>query len=80
MAFSATLTEGPKSMGPFRVCLGSFSQDNGDTGGAIATPLHTVLFAEATAALNIAVSGGTATITTADPGAAQAGYWMAIGY
>lgn len=80
MAFSATLVEGPKAMGPFRVCLGTFTQGNGDTGGAIATPLHTVLYAEATAALNISVSSGTATVTTADPTGDQAGYWMAIGY
>lgn len=67
-------------MGFMRACFGTFSQGNGDTGGTISTPLHTVVYCECTAATNLAVSGGTVTVTTADPLGAQAGYWQAYGY
>jgi len=80
MSWSATQTEGPKAIGPFRICMGTFSQGNTDTGGDISTSLHTIISCECTAAINLSVSGGTITVTTADPTTDQAGYWTAIGY
>ncbi|TVM31163.1 hypothetical protein [Oceanidesulfovibrio marinus] len=67
-------------MGDMRVHMGSFTQGNGDTGGAIDTGLSEVNHFHAIAALNVAKNGGTVTITTADPTEAQAGDWLAMGY
>lgn len=78
MAFAAAVTK-KDVMGSHRVAMGTFSQGNGDTGGDVVTGLRVVESFQCTAALNISVSGGTVTVTTADPTAAQAGYWMAIG-
>lgn len=67
--------------GDLRCHIGVFSQGNGDTGGAIATGLKRVTFFNISAETkNIAVSGGTVTVTTSDPGAGSAGYWIALGY
>lgn len=78
MAFSASIVK-RNIMGPSRVHYGTFSQGNGDTGGAIVTGLRIVEGFQCTASLNESVSGGTVTVTTADPTGAQAGHWMAIG-
>ena len=78
MAFDSSVTK-RNIMGPSRVHYGTFSQGNTDTGGAISTGLRIVEYFECMAALNVSVSGGDVTVTTADPGGAQAGFWMAIG-
>lgn len=78
MAFSSAITD-RTVMGNKRVNFGTMLQANGDTGGAIVTGLQMVDFFQCTFAKNIAVSGGTATVTTTDPGGAQAGFWMAVG-
>lgn len=78
MAFEYTLSR--TVMGDKRVHYGSWTQGNGDTGGDIVTGLSTVEYFECTAALQTADSSGTVTVTIADPTAAQAGYWKAIGY
>lgn len=78
MAFAATKTKND-IMGSHRIAIGTFSQVSGDTGGAVTTGLRVVEHFEMTGALNLAVSGGVVTVTTADPGAAQAGFWKATG-
>lgn len=78
MAFAST-TNAITVMGNKRVAFGEYTQVSGDTGGAIATGLGALDFFQATAADTVSVSGGTATITTADPLASVTGYWMAIG-
>ena len=67
-------------MGNKRVHMGTFSQTGGDTGGDIDTGLKRIEYAECMAATNLSTSGGTLTVTTANPGGAQAGFWKAIGY
>ena len=63
-----------------RVNFGTFSQASGDTGGAIVTGLDTVEYFNLTAeVVTTSDSSGTVTVTTQNPGAAQAGYWIAIG-
>jgi len=78
MAFAATVTK-RDIMGAHRVVMGTFSQGNGDTGGAVNTGLREIHNFQMTAALNLTVSGGDVTVTTADPTAAQAGFFLAIG-
>jgi hypothetical protein len=79
MAFAMAITK-KDVMGSHRVAMGTFSQASGDTGGAFVTGLRKIEYFESTAALTMSVSGGTATVTTANPGGAQAGFWKAIGY
>lgn len=79
MAFAASITK-KDVIGAHRVHYGTFSQASGDTGGAITTGLRQVVNFQMQAVLNVSVSSGTVTVTTADPGGAQAGYWMAVGY
>lgn len=80
MAFSATVTA-KTVMGNKRVHMGTIAQVSGDTGGAVTTGLRSVdSFTTSIHCTTLSVSGGTVTITTADPGAAQAGYFTAIGY
>jgi len=78
MAFAAT-TEFVTVFGDKKVAVGQFTQASGDTGGAIATGLSNLAFFSASYMTASSDSSGTVTITTADPGAAQTGYWMAIG-
>ncbi len=78
MAFARTIIA-TTVMGDKRVAFGQFTQEDGDTGGAIATGFATVDYFEASYSTNNAESSGTVTITTTDPEADQAGYWMAIG-
>jgi len=78
MSFSASVTT-KTIMGNKRVRMGTFAQGSGDTGGVVATGLRKVEYFEMMAATNVTVSGGNVTVVTADPGAAQAGFFMAIG-
>ena len=79
MAFAATITE-KTIMGNKRVYMGQYTQASGDTGGAITTGLKRIEYFDATGATKVTNASGVVTIVTADPGAAQTGYWMAIGY
>jgi len=65
--------------GTNRVVYGEFSQVSGDTGGVVVTGLYDIKYFELMGALNMSVSGGEVTVTLADPGGAQAGFWMAVG-
>lgn len=78
MAFTATVTKKDVA-GSHRRVMGTFSQTSGDTGGVVNTGLRVVENFQMTGAVNVAVSGGAVTVTTADPGAAQAGFWEAVG-
>lgn len=78
MAFAAT-TKAQTVFGNKRVHYGQFTQASGDTGGAIATGLASIDYFDASYMSASSNSSGTVTITTADPGGAQTGYWMAIG-
>lgn len=78
MAFAKTIGT-PQLFGNKKVVMGQFTQASGDTGGAIATGLATVDYFEASYSTDNADSSGTVTITTADPGDDQTGYWMAMG-
>ena len=78
MAFASTVQFGTV-FGNKRIVVGQFTQASGDTGGAIATGLSLLAYFEASYATASSDSSGTVTITTANPGAAQTGYWMAIG-
>lgn len=78
MAFSATIT-GSTVFGNKRIVYGTYAQGDGDTGGAVDTKLGAIAYFEATAATDISVSGGVATVTTADPGGDVDGFFMAIG-
>jgi hypothetical protein len=60
--------------------MGSFTQGNGDTGGTVNTGLRQVVQFFMTGLKSWSASGGTVTATTLDPGGAQSGCWMAIGY
>ena len=78
MAFAATA--GTVTLfGNRKMAMGGFTQVSSDTGGAIATGLATVDYFDASYMLTTSDSSGTVTITTADPGAAQTGYWIALG-
>lgn len=78
MAFARTV-EAETVFGNKRVVFGQFTQASGDTGGAIATGLSDLAYFEASYSTNNVDASGTVTITTANPGAGQTGYWMAIG-
>jgi len=79
MSFAYAITK-KDVWGSHRVVMGTFSQANTDTGGAIATGLRLVENFDITSEVeNISVSGGEVTVTTEDPGGAQAGFWKAIG-
>jgi hypothetical protein len=78
MAFAFT-TIAETVLGNKRVNYGQFTQGNTDTGGAITTGFSVVDYFEASYATDASDSSGVITITTADPGGAQTGYWMAIG-
>lgn len=78
MAFASTV-KFSTVFGNKRVVCGQFTQGDGDTGGDIATGLSSLDYFEASYSTDSADSSGTVTITTADPTAAQTGYWMAIG-
>ncbi len=66
--------------GDKRATYGTYVQENTDTGGAIVTGLSHVDYFACTWGKSYSVSGGTVTVTTADPGGTVACYWMAIGY
>jgi len=78
MTFAATRTA-DSNMGDKRVCYGTYTQNNADTGGAITTGLSVCEYIGATGMTKVTISGGTATIVTADPGGDQTGYWFAFG-
>lgn len=78
MAFDSAITK-KDIWGSHRVVMGTFSQGNGDTGGAVSTGLRVVENFQMLGAKSVSVSGGVATVVTADPGGAQAGHWLAIG-
>jgi len=78
MAFARTVSS-KTVWGNKRVVLGEFTQGNGDTGGAVDTTLSTVEYFDASYMTNASDSSGTVTITTADPGTSQTGWWIAIG-
>ena len=78
MAFASTVKSNTV-FGNKRVVFGQFTQASGDTGGAIATGLSSLAYFDASYMVASSDSSGTVTITTADPLAAQTGYWMAIG-
>ena len=78
MAFAATKTKND-IMGSHRVVMGTFSQVSGDVGGDIDTGLRVVENFQMTAVTTLTVSGGVVSVVTADPLAAQAGFWTAIG-
>lgn len=79
MAFASSITN-RTVFGNMRVHIGTFTQASGDTGGSITTGLRDVLFFNCMAATNLSESSGVVTVTTANPGTDQAGYWAAIGY
>ena len=78
MAFAAT-TSLVTVFGNKKIAVGEFTQASGDTGGAITTGFSAIAYFEASGSIDNADSSGVVTITTADPTAAQTGYWMAIG-
>ena len=78
MSFAAQKTKQDVA-GSHRVVMGTFSQESGDTGGVVETGLRVVENFQMTAAIDISVNGGSVTVTTADPAAAQAGFWKATG-
>jgi len=78
MAFARTVNF-VSVFGNKRIAVGEYTQGNSDTGGAIDTTFSDISYFEASGSIDNADSSGTVTITTADPGAAQTGYWMAIG-
>ena len=80
MAFSSSITRRPKAMGDMRMSHGTFTQGNGDTGGDIITGMRDCKVCITDVHCTASISGGTVTITTADPGAAQEGQWIAYGY
>lgn len=79
MAFVATLTT-QTVVGNKKLNMGTYTQGNGDTGGAIVTGLKTLEFFSATGATKTVNASGTVTITTADPLGDVSGFWQAIGY
>jgi hypothetical protein len=78
MSFESTITK-KDVMGSHRVAMGTFAQGNGDTGGEVTTGLRQISNFQMLGAKSVAISGGVVTVTTADPGGAQAGHWLAIG-
>lgn len=78
MAFASTI-KASTVFGDRRVNFGQFTQVSGDTGGAINTGLGSIDYFAASYATNSVNASGVVTITTADPGGSQSGYWMAIG-
>jgi len=78
MAFASTI-KSSTVFGNKRVNIGQFTQASGDTGGAVNTGFTAIDFFSASTATALADVSGTVTITTPNPGAAQVGYWMAIG-
>lgn len=80
MAWAQGSTVNRSVFGDKRVTWGTFTQGNTDTGGDIATGLTNIDYFECTWGKSFAVSGGTVTVTTADPGGDVACYWFAIGY
>lgn len=78
MAFASTVID-HTIFGDKRVAFGQFTQASGDTGGAIATGLSSIAFFSASYMTASSDASGTVTITTANPGGAQTGYWFAIG-
>jgi hypothetical protein len=75
----ASITKFTTVFGNKRVAFGQFTQVSGDTGGAIATGFSAIDYFSATPCLTATDASGTVTITTSDPGAAQTGYWFAVG-
>ena len=80
MAYAQGSTVHKTIMGNKRVHYGTFSQVGGDSGGAVVTGLRVVEGFEMTGLVTVTVAAGTVTATTLNPGAAQAGYWKAVGY
>jgi hypothetical protein len=79
MAFSSTITK-KEIFGGQRVVMGTLAQISGDTGGVIQTGLRKVNHFNASVhCVSVTIAGGAVTIVTADPVAAQPGFWMAIG-
>lgn len=78
MAFTTAITK-QSIEGDRRVNYGTFLQASGDTGGAIITGFTTIEYFDASYMLTTSDSSGTVTITTADPGGAQSGFWQAVG-
>lgn len=82
MAFAYTVTK-ILSVGDIKLVTGTYTNGSGDTGGAITTGLNRILFfdseyetTQAETVNLVAVSGGTATITTVD---GEDGKWEAWG-
>lgn len=63
-----------------RVHFGAFTQESGDTGGVVNTGLRVVECFLCTGMNTHSKTGGAVTVTTLNPGASQAGFWLAIGY
>jgi len=80
MTWAQGATTNRSIFGDKRVTYGTFAQVSGDTGGDIDTGLAHVDYFECSWGKTFSVSGGTVTVTTADPVATVACYWMAIGY
>jgi len=78
MAFARTVSF-ETVFGNKRIVVGEFTQASGDTGGAVDTTMSAISYFEASYSTSNVDSSGTVTITTADPGDDQTGYWMAIG-
>jgi len=80
MAWSQGSTVHRSIFGDKRVHYGEYAQGNTDTGGAIVTGLSLVEHFTCTWGKTYSVSGGTVTVTTADPAGDVACFWMATGY
>lgn len=78
MAFASSITKQTVE-GDGKINYGTFTQASGDTGGAITTGFTTIEYFDANYSTDNSDSSGTVTITTADPGGAQTGYWTARG-
>jgi len=78
MSFASTIVD-HTIFGDKRIAIGAFTQASGDTGGAITTGLGVIQYFHASYMVTHSDASGVVTITTADPGAAQSGYWLAIG-
>lgn len=81
MAFASEVTYRGNIVGVGKLVMGKFTQGNGDTGGEIKTGLGDVkhFHAEFATGRTDPVKGAV-TITTADPGGDQTGFWMAVGF
>ena len=80
MAYAQGTTVHKTIMGNKRVHYGTFTQANLDVGGTFATGLRSVECFECTGLVTLVVTAGSVAATLLDPGAAQAGYWKAVGY